>query len=406
MQKEKSKKQSVAILFLAALILGISILSGASSVQAAAGLDMSTSYPGVTAKAGDTVSFDLDFTSLTGESYDASLSAVSIPEGWEGTFTGSDRTISKIHIDGNAVSSSDSTADSSAASFDLSIPDDAADGTYAVALKADAGSGVEDTLNLEIIVSSEAAGQGNFTSEYAEQQGSTGTTFSFDTTLINNRGTEQSYSLSSSAPSGWSVSYTPSSSEDGSQVASVTVDAESSEGLTVTVTPPENVEQGEYTISCTATSANESLTTDLIVEITGTYGVSLSAPAGNLNADAYAGSETSITLSITNTGNVDLTDLELSSSLPTDWEVTFDESSIDTLEAGATTEVTAYLTPSSDAITGDYVSTLTVGNDQVSSDAEFRISVKTQTAWGIVAVVIIAALIVALRYIFKKYGRR
>ena len=100
---------------------------------------------------------------------------------------------------------------------------------------------------------------------------------------------------------------------------------------------------------------------------------------------------------------MDLTDLELSSSLPTDWEVTFDESSIDTLEAGATTEVTAYLTPSSDAITGDYVSTLTVGNDQVSSDAEFRISVKTQTAWGIVAVVIIAALIVALRYIFKKY---
>ncbi len=255
---------------------------------------MSTSYPGVTAKAGDTVSFDLDFTSLTEESYDASLSAVSIPEGWEGTFTGSDRTISKIHIDGNAVSSSDSTADSSAASFDLSIPDDAADGTYAVALKADAGSGVEDTLNLEIIVSSEAAGQGNFTSEYAEQQGSTGTTFSFDTTLINNRGTEQSYSLSSSAPSGWSVSYTPSSSEDGSQVASVTVDAESSEGLTVTVTPPENVEQGEYTISCTATSANESLTTDLIVEITGTYGVSLSTPAGNLNADAYAGSETSV----------------------------------------------------------------------------------------------------------------
>ena len=80
MQKEKSKKQSVAILFLAALILGISILSGASSVQAAAGLDMSTSYPGVTAKAGDTVSFDLDFTSLTEESYDASCQQFPFPK--------------------------------------------------------------------------------------------------------------------------------------------------------------------------------------------------------------------------------------------------------------------------------------------------------------------------------------
>ena len=60
-----------------------------------------------------------------------------------------------------------------------------------------------------------------------------------------------------------------------------------------------------------------------------------------------------MTLSVTNNGNVDLTNLNLTSSAPTDWEVTFSESTIDTLEAGATKEITATIKPAQDVITGD-----------------------------------------------------
>lgn len=113
-----------------------------------------------------------------------------------------------------------------------------------------------------------------------------------------------------------------------------------------------------------------------------------------------------MTISITNNGNVDLTNLNLTSSAPTDWEVRFDESDIELLEAGATKELTAYIKPSSDAITGDYVTSLTVSNDETTSTAEFRVSVKTQTLWGIVAVAIIVVLLAGLGFLFKKYGRR
>ena len=185
-----------------------------------------------------------------------------------------------------------------------------------------------------------------------------------------------------------------------------TADPESSKGLTIAVTPPQDVEKGTYTIPCTATSANETLNLDLNVEITGTYGVSVSTPTGNLSFDAYANDEKSVTLSIANTGNVDLENLNLTSSAPTDWDVTFSESTIDLLEAGATKEITAYVTPNSDSITGDYVTTISIKNDETSASADFRVSVKTRTSWGIFAGGIIVVLLAVLAWIFKKFGRR
>lgn len=363
------------------------------------GIDMTTDYPGITVKAGESVSFGLDFASLSGDSYDASLSIESIPEGWEGYFKSSSSKISMVHVDAESE-----FADSALATFSLTLPDEVEEGTYNVTLKADAGSGTSDTLQLEINVTETENGQSSLTSEYPEQQGASGTSFSFDVTLVNNRGTEQTYSLAAEAESGWQVSFTPSG--ESTQVASITVEPGSSQGLTVDVTPPETIKEGEYTIPCTAISANETLSAELKVTITGSYEVQLSTPTGNLSLDAYANQEKAVTLSVINNGNVDLSNLNLTSSAPTDWEVRFDESTIELLEAGGTKEVTAYVKPSSDAITGDYVTSITVSNDETTSTAEFRISVKTQTLWGIVAVAIIIALLAGLGFLFKKYGRR
>ena len=397
----------MAASFLAASVLSASALAAEEESEevlvrteaAGEGILMSTAYPGITALAGETVSFDLDFASLDGEAYDAALSVESIPEGWEGYFQGGDSQINKVHIDEESA-----LTDSALASFSLTIPETAEEGEYAIELGADAGEGVQSALSLEVEVGQVEVGQSSFTSEYPEQQGATGTTFTFEMTLVNNKSTEQSYSLSAETPSGWQATFTPSG--ESTNVASLSVEAGSSQGVTVTVTPPQGVETGDYTIPCSATSAEDSLSADLQVTITGTYGVDLSTPTGNLSLDAQANREKALTLSITNTGNVDLTNLNLTSSAPTDWEVRFDESTIDTLEAGATKEITAYITPNQDAITGDYVTTITLSNDEVSDTAEFRVSVQTSTTWGVVAVCIVVVLVLALAFIFKKYGRR
>lgn len=382
------------------------MLMGAVPTYAAGGIDMSTEYPGITVKAGDTVTFSLDFASLDGAGHDIALSAESMPENWSGYFKGGSNQITKVYVEG-AVGVDGTTATAVAddlANFSLSIPTDAEAGVYDVELKADAGSGNTDILELEITVTEQEIGESNFTSEYPEQEGATGTSFSFDTTLINNRLTEQSYSLSAAAPDGWQVSFTPSG--ESTNVASLSVEAETSQGITVSVIPPENVEKGEYTIPLTATSANDTLKNELKVIITGTYGLDMSTTDGRLSCDAYVNEETAVTLTITNTGNVDQTNLNLSSSAPTDWEVRFSESTIETLEAGATKEITAYIKPCENSITGDYVTAISVKSESSSDSAEFRVSVKTSTTWGIAAVAIIAAIVVILGVIFKKYGRR
>lgn len=84
----------------------------------------------------------------------------------------------------------------------------------------------------------------------------------------------------------------------------------------------------------------------------------------------------------------------------------FSESTIDTLEAGATKEITAYVKPCENVITGDYVTSLGVSSQEASSNADFRVSVKTSTTWGFAAVAIIVVLVGILGFIFKKYGRR
>ena len=57
-------------------------------------------------------------------------------------------------------------------------------------------------------------------------------------------------------------------------------------------------------------------------------------------------------------------------------------------------------------MTGDYVTTITASCSEASDSADFRVSVKTDTVWGIVAIVIILALVAGVGAVFKKYGRR
>ena len=318
----------------AAVLLALALAASLSlAAMAAGGLEMSTAYPGLTVKAGDSLEFDLDFSNGSGSGISAALSITSIPEGWTGYFEGGGSEISHVY-----VKSGDTDA---AATFCVTVPAEAEQGTYTISLRA-AGGGFSSNLTLTLTVDPEEAGGSALTTEYTEQEGSAGTSFSFSTTIQNNTSKEQSYSFSSSAPTGWTVAFKPSG--ETTQVAAVTVDARGSQTMDVEVTPPNGVEAGTYTIPISAISASENLSGEPTVTIIGTYALDLSTPSGRLSFDANANKQTSLTISLTNSGNVDLQNINLTSSAPEGWTVEFAESSVDVLEAGATREVTVYVT--------------------------------------------------------------
>ena len=359
---------------------------------------ISTDYPGVSAKPGASVSFPLYIVNNSAVEEDASLRAEELPEGWSGYFRGSDSEVSSVHI-----RAEQKKEDSPKLSYSVTIPEDAEDGDYTFTVQAD-GNDTAAVTKMTVTVTSQEAGQSNFTAQYPEQQGDTSTKFSFDTTIINNRLTPQSYALAARAPEGWTVTFTPAG--ESSKVASLPVDPDKSQGLTVDVTPSETAQQGDYVIPLAAVSSDDALELELQVTITGTYDVTLSTPTGNLNANAYAGEETMVTMSVTNTGNVDLENLQLTAKGSTDWNIRFDETTIALLEAGAAKEITAYIQPAKNAVIGDYVTAMTVQNEQVRNEADLRISVKNHTTWGITAIIVIAAVCVCIGAVIRKYGRR
>lgn len=366
----------------------------AAAVQTiiASGVTMSTSYPGISVKAGDSISFSLDFTN-SGAGEMAELSASSLPDGFEGYFQGNSHTVSSVYIKNGETSG--------LVTYTVNVPETAKDGDYKIVLNAKGSRSASLTLNLN--VSELDLGASTLTTDYEEQEGASGTTFKFSSTLNNNSTEDQSYALSADAPDGWNVSYTAS---DGStSVSAIDVDGASSSAFTVTVTPSDNVDAGEYTIPITAKSANETLKMDLKVTITGKYSVSMTTQNETLSFNAKANKKTAVVLDVTNNGNVALTDINLTASAPTDWTVEFSESSIDSLDAGATKEVTAYVTPSQSAISGDYVVNMTATAKETSNTANFRVTVETQTVWGVVGIVIIVAIFACLYEVFRKFGR-
>ena len=361
----------------------------------------STDYPGVTIKPGGTSTFTLYITNTGSEETTVELSAEDLPEGWEGSFKGSSNEVSMVH-----VGAYQKKEDSPSLSYSLTVPEDTKEDIYTISLNAKGGD-VDESLALTVKVDAEEKkiGAGEFSTDYAQQEGDSGTKFSYTTTLTNNSGENMTYSLSAEgAPEGWTVTFTPSDTT--TATSSVPVDAGASSTIKAAIVPAQNVTAGEYPITLVAACAGETLELPVTVKITGTYSLTATTPTGNLSTSAYAGETKDVALSIQNTGNIDLTAVSLKTQASTDWEITFDQDTINEIPAGGSAEVTAHITPAKDAILGDYVTVITASNDAVSSDCALRISVQNHTSWGIAAVAVIAVLVLGLVLIIRRFGRR
>lgn len=389
------------------VLAAAAVLSAAFAVTAfaAGGLDLTTKYTGISAKPGDTLSFDLGFINTTGSGLNTTLSADGLPENWTGYFEGGNNTISSVYVNPNAsTQGTDADPNLDLASYSLTIPDDAKKGDYSINLHAVGNAeGAVSDLTVHINVTDEAAGNNSLDTTYPQQQGAAGTTFTFNSTLRNSSSSSQLYSLAAEAPTGWNVTFKPSSQN--MEVSSIEVNSHSTSTVTITVTPPDSVEAGEYEIPVTATSSTQSLTANLKVTITGTYDLNVQTADGRLSFDTNVGNTQAVTLNVINNGNIDLANVNLTAETPSGWTAEFSESTIDTLPAGQTKEITMNVTPGKDAMSGDYAMTVTAKNSDTSIDQTFRVTVKTSTRWGVVGICLIVLIVLGLSEVFRRFGR-
>ncbi|MGB9662812.1 MAG: NEW3 domain-containing protein [Moorellaceae bacterium] len=385
-------KNRVFLLVFTLLFFCLSWAQPIMPVQAGDGLLLSTAFPGIEVRPGETVTFPLELKSSVPRKVD--LQVTSAPKGWPTSFKGGGMMVNQVFV---------SDTEPAKVDFQVDVPQDTKPGTYEFVIRA-AGAGASSTLSLRLTINETPSGNDKMTTQYPVLSGTSSTTFQFRVDLTNNGAQERSYSLNAQAPPGWQVTFSPA--YDNKQIASLSLKPGQSQGLDVTVKPPQGVKAGTYNIPIEAASTNSKASVVLKVVITGSYTMEITTPTERLNAEATAGSESPLTLIIKNTGTSDLQNITFSAAAPTNWAVTFEPDTLDVLPAGESRQVIAYIKPAKEAIAGDYVVNITANSPAASTTATFRVSVRTSTLWGVVGVLLVLAVLGGVAWIFYKYGRR
>ncbi len=378
----------------AALLLGLlGVIAGplAPLASAAGGLSVTTPFPAVVAEAGSTASFALTVDVPSAMRVD--LKTAGVPSGWTARFRGGGLTVDSVYVTPKSPPS---------LTLDVEIPDGATASSNTITVTA-TGGGLTDVLPLSVRVGDAAAGTVTLTTDSPGQRGPSGTTFTFNVTIHNDTAAEIPFTTDAQGPAGWTVSAKP---EGSAQATSVTVKPGSTGSMTVTATPPDDVTAGDYPLQASVSGSGKTASIDLGVTITGTYKLTLSTPDQVLSTSANAGSTTDLQMTVTNDGTAPATNLTMSASAPTNWKVEFDPATVPSIDAGATQNVTAHITPTSDAIAGDYEMTVTAKATEASDDVSIRVRVETPQFWWIVGVVLIIAVFAGLYWVFRTYGRR
>ncbi|NEE03612.1 COG1470 family protein [Phytoactinopolyspora halotolerans] len=379
------------------LLLPVAMISaalGLAPVAPASAAELVTPYPSVRVEPGQDATFDLQI--FSDEREPVELRVTDAPDGWETLFRGDGREIDAVYAN---------PGEAAEAQLDVRLPADAEPGRYDVTVVADAPSG-DSRLELGLRVVEQASGAFEFGTDFDTLRGSGTDTYRFDLTVANNTAQEATFSLAASGPEGWNVTASPSTEQ---QAATVTVDAGSQSTVTVEADPPDDVAAGSYEIGVEAQGEGTTLQSTLTAEVTGAGSMTLSTAGERLNASGSAGDSSSLSLVVTNDGNAPLQGVTLSSTPPTDWEVTFEPETVEVIPPGQSAQVTANITPDGDAIAGDYVVTFDASSQGESSgndSVEVRYTVETSAWWGLLGVLVIVAALAALFWVYRRFGRR
>lgn len=390
---------AMALLFTTVLFTAVAgaapaLAQGGDSQAMAQSMTLFTRYPTQEMAIGENVTIDLTLRTGSGPEI-VQLEVQNLPAEWTATFRGGGRVIGAAYVDPE----NDTKVD-----LRLDPPADVAAGTYRFTIVARGETG-RASLPIELIVKDKLPPSMTFDVDLPTLRGSPSTTFRYNATLKNEGDQDLTVNLVADAPPGFQVNFSLS----GQDVTSIPLTANESKRLSVEVKAfdPLRVPAGQYQVNVLAQGEAAQATTTLIAEVTGQAELTVTTPDGRLSGQATVGDTTPLKLLVQNTGTAPARNVELSASSPNGWTVEFDPKQIAELAAGNQVEVTANLEPSNQAVAGDYVVTVRARpEDGSAKSADFRITVRTSTLWGVVGVALIAVAVAVVGLAVMRFGRR
>ena len=372
---------------------GLSTPASSQTANSYQGLAFTTPYPATSVSLNETTTLDLTLHNYDLPPQLLKLSVAQAPKGWTTSFLGDGVPVGEVAVNPN---------DSATVSLQVQPPTNAKAGDYHVTLLAQSNN-EQVTLPLTLTLAKLLPPKLTLTSDLPALTGSPSTPFSFNVSLKNDSGTDTTANLQAQSDPGFQVKFESA----GSEVTSIPVAAGETQSLTVSVTPPSDAQGGDYQVQVKALSDKAQAELPLKMTLTGQPSLSLSGQNGVLSARAAMGKDTPLELVVANDGSAPADNVTLSATAPDGWKTTFTPETIPSVAPGEQQQVKLDLTPSDDAIAGDYVVSLKAADAAgLSQSADFRITTTTSTLWGIVAVIVIAVALLVMGGAVARFGRR
>jgi len=387
--------------FVLSLLAMISASPEAFAIETAApqqdnikGLWLTTEYPSIVARAGETTTIKMKLQNYDLPPQPVALSIEGAPADWKTILLGGNMPVS---------AAMPATNGSVPLTLRVDVPANTQAGTEHLIVHAQSGNARSD-LPIDITTGQELASQLSIKTALPSLNGTPTTSFDYQFTVSNEGDKNLVVKLAAQAPPNFQMVFTEAYGNQ--ELSSVPIDAGKNKELTVKVTPPADVTAGDYAVSVRASAEGTAADAKMQMIISGVPKLTLASADERLNTYAEAGKVTPIKLVVQNTGSAPASDVEMSASPPTGWKVTFQPDKISAVAPNQKRDVEALLVPSAQAIAGDYMTTFSANATGDVSSADFRITVGTSTLWGIVGIGIIATAVLMLVGAVVRFGRR
>jgi uncharacterized membrane protein len=363
-------------------------------------IEIAPAYPGVVLPAGENLSVDVDVYDKGRADENINLSFPSVPKGWKASLKTYSFEVTGIHLQSDSSKSLTLKAE----------PDkDVGPGTYVFEIKAQTQDGaLTSTGKVTVTVKPKAEMAKSedlvLTTSYPVLKGPTDTKFEFSVEVKNNTDKDGIFNLNAQAPENWDVNFKPAYEDK--FFSSLRIKAGQSQTMAVAVNPYALAEPGEYPIKINVSSDIAKAEAELHVILTGTYKLDAATSNGLLSLNAVRGEPANLSFFVKNSGSASQNNIHFLSFKPENWKVEFKPESIDTLAPGALKQIELTVTPSEQALVGDYSVAVRIEGEKVNKNLELRTTVKASTAWGWLGIGIIVLVVAGLVVLFIGMGRR
>lgn len=380
--------------FAFAVGLVVSNVQAAETPRDIKGLYLMTDYPAVTVRPGTTSTIPLRLQNYGLDPQRYQLSVTGVRGGWTATLLGG----------GQPVAAAMPAPDASVAlQLRLDVPANTALSGQTLTVKAE-GQDTEATLPLNVALAKELPAKLAVTSKLPSLRGSPKSNFEYTLTIKNNSGRNLVASFAADAPTNFETSFTEAYGTQ--ELSSIPIEAGQSKDIKLKVRPPSSIDAGHFPVKVAVNAEDASAKVELALDVVGQPQLTVSGRDGLLSARAVAAQQSSIPVVVTNTGSAPAENIELASTAPTGWKVTFAPASIDRLVPGKDAEVQALVTPGDKSLAGDYMTTVRATSRGESASGQFRITVATSTVWGMVGAGIIGVALLLMLGAVARFGRR